>query len=136
MAPMNSTPAESTGSAATTRLLIVDDNADARETLADLLQVLGYEVRCAGDAPSAMAVLDDYRPQLALLDIGLPGEDGYSLARRMRADGRMAQAKLVALSGYSSDTDRAKGSGGHFDQHLLKPVSVDDLLKVLEQLLH
>jgi CheY-like chemotaxis protein len=136
MCAMNASPAESAVSAATARLLIVDDNADACDTLADLLRVLGYEVRVAGDGPSAMAVLDDYRPQLALLDIGLPGEDGYSLARRMRADGRMAQAKLVALSGYSSDTDRAKGSGGHFDQHLLKPVSVDELLQVLDQLLH
>ena len=136
MCAMNASPAGSPGSAATARLLIVDDNVDACDTLADLLRVLGYEVRCAGDGPSAMAVLDEYRPQLALLDIGLPGEDGYSLARRMRADARMAQAKLVALSGYSSDSDRAKGSGGHFDQHLLKPVSVDELLQVLDQLLH
>ena len=118
------------------RLLIVDDNEDACDALADLLRVLGYEVRCAADGPSAMALLDDYRPRLALLDIGLPGEDGYALARRMRADARMAQAKLVALSGYDADNARPGATEARFDQHLVKPVSIDHLVEVLEQLLH
>jgi CheY-like chemotaxis protein len=128
--------ASEAGAAEGARLLIVDDNEDASDTLADLLRVMGYEVRCAADGPSAMAVLDEYRPQLALLDIGLPGEDGYSLASRMRADSRMAQAKLVALTGYGSESDRARAIGARFDQHLVKPVSVDRLLEVLQQLLH
>ena len=119
-----------------TRLLIVDDNEDACDALADLLRVMGYEVRCATDSVTAMAVLDDYRPRLALLDIGLPGEDGYSLARRMRADARMAQAKLVALSGYGADNDRAKAADARFDEHLVKPVNIEQLVDVLEQLLH
>jgi CheY-like chemotaxis protein len=121
--------------AATARLLIVDDNADAADTLADLLRVMGYDVRCAGDGAAAMAVLDEYQPQLALLDIGLPGEDGYALARRMRDDGRMAQAKLVALTGYGADGDRDRALGARFDDHLLKPVSIDQLMQVLQRLL-
>jgi CheY-like chemotaxis protein len=124
------------GAPSPARLLIVDDNADACDTLADLLRVMGYEVRCAGDSASAMAILDEYRPSLALLDIGLPGEDGYALASRMRGDARMAQAKLVALSGYGSDKDRSKALGARFDEHLVKPVSIDHLMEVLEQLLH
>jgi CheY-like chemotaxis protein len=126
-----SDPQASAGSA---RLMIVDDNTDAAETLADLLRVLGYEVRCAGDGASAFAVLDEYVPDLALLDIGLPGEDGYALAQRMRADPRMARAKLVALTGYGSDTDRARALGASFDEHLVKPVGVEKLMAVLEQL--
>ena len=117
------------------RLLIVDDNADAADTLADLLRVLGYEVRCAGDGASAMATLDTYVPQLVLLDIGLPGEDGYSVGSRMRADPRMAAAKLVALSGYAADTKRSEAQGARFDGHLVKPVSVDDLMAMLDKLL-
>jgi CheY-like chemotaxis protein len=117
------------------RLLIVDDNADAADTLADLLRVLGYEVRCAPDGASAMASLDSYLPQLVLLDIGLPGEDGYAVGSRMRADPRMAQAKLVALSGYAADAKRSEALGTRFDGHLVKPVSVDDLMSTLDKLL-
>jgi CheY-like chemotaxis protein len=126
-----SEPQASAGSA---RLMIVDDNTDAAETLADLLRVLGYEVRCAGDGASAFTLLDEYVPDLALLDIGLPGEDGYALAQRMRADPRMAKAKLVALTGYGSDTDRARALGASFNEHLVKPVGVDKLMAVLQQL--
>jgi signal transduction histidine kinase len=117
------------------RLLVVDDNVDAADTLADLLRVLGYEVRTAHDSPAAMAVLDGFVPQLALLDIGLPGEDGYALARRLRADVRMHGAKLVALTGYGQDKDRAHALAADFDEHLVKPVAADKLIAVLQQLL-
>ncbi len=90
------------------RILVVDDNADAASTLAELLQLVGYEVRCAGAGEAALALLDDYVPDLALLDIGLPGMDGYQLARLLRADPRMAGARLVALTGYGRDNDRAR----------------------------
>ena len=125
-------PASTAGGA---RLLVVDDNTDAAETLADLLRVLGYEVRCASDSPSAMALLDDYVPQLALLDIGLPGEDGYALARRMRAQPHLDGLRLVALTGYGRDKDRAQALAARFDEHLVKPVAADRLLSVLEKLL-
>ncbi|WP_332825456.1 response regulator [Ramlibacter sp.] len=132
---MNGTSNESAPAAGATRLLVVDDNADAADTLADLLRVLGYDVRCAADGASAMASLDSFVPQLALLDIGLPGEDGYAVARRMRDDPRMAKAKLVALSGYGADANRSKTLGAHFDAHLVKPVSVDELIGLLEKML-
>ena len=117
------------------RILIVDDNTDAADTLADLLRLMGYEVRCAGEAEAAMAMLDDYVPQLALLDIGLPGQDGYTLARRLRADPRAVQTKLVALTGYGGDNDRARAMDARFDEHLVKPVSADKLMLVVQQMI-
>ncbi len=116
------------------RILIVDDNADAADTLADLLRLMGYEVRCAPEAETAMKTLDDYVPQLALLDIGLPGQDGYGLAQRMRADPRAALVKLVALTGYGTDSDRARALGASFDEHLVKPVAADKLFALVEQM--
>jgi signal transduction histidine kinase len=117
------------------RILIVDDNLDAADTLAELLRVLGYQVQCAGDADTAVAVLDRYVPQLALLDIGLPGQDGYALARRLRADARTNGAKLVALTGYGRDNDRARALASQFDEHLVKPVAAERLLSVLQRML-
>ena len=117
------------------RILIVDDNSDAAETLADLLRMMDYDVRCAGDGNAAMAALDDFQPQLALLDIGLPGEDGYALAKRMRADPRMAGAKLIALSGYGQDQERSQATGARFDHHLIKPVAADQLLDLVGKMI-
>ncbi|MBC5767189.1 ATP-binding protein [Ramlibacter albus] len=117
------------------RLMIVDDNADAAETLAELLRVVGCEVRCAGDGDSALRLLDEYRPQLALLDIGLPGYDGYELATRMRGDPRTSGMKLVALTGYGRDNDRQRALAARFDEHLVKPVEADRLFRTLSGLL-
>jgi len=117
------------------RLLVVDDNTDAAETLADLLRMLGYEVRCAGDGKAAMALLEGYVPELTLLDIGLRGEDGYVVARRMREDPRLVHLKLVALTGYGADADRAQALAARFDEHLVKPVDAERLLEVLARLL-
>jgi CheY-like chemotaxis protein len=117
------------------RILIVDDNADAAETLADLLRMMDYEVRSAGHADAAMAVLDDFQPQLALLDIGLPGQDGYALAQRMRADPRAAGIKLIALSGYGEDQERSLATGARFDHHLIKPVAADQLLEIVRKMI-
>jgi PAS domain S-box-containing protein len=117
------------------RILVVDDNADAAETLAEILRLVGYEVRCAGHADAAMALLDSYVPQLALLDIGLPDIDGYQLAGLLRADPRAAGMKLVALTGYGRDSDRALALAAKFDEHLVKPVTIDRLLEVLRELM-
>lgn len=117
------------------RIMIVDDNNDAADTLADLLRLVGYEVRCAAEAEGAMKLLDEYVPQLALLDIGLPGQDGYQLAQRLRADPRAAQAKLVALTGYGRDADRERAVQGQFDEHLVKPVSADRLFALVQQMI-
>jgi CheY-like chemotaxis protein len=117
------------------RILVVDDNADAAETLAEVLRLVGYEVRCAGHADAAMALLDSYIPQLALLDIGLPDIDGYQLAGLLRADPRAAGMKLVALTGYGRENDRALALAAKFDEHLVKPVMIDRLLEVLGELM-
>ncbi len=124
------TPADGSG-----RILVVDDNADAAETLAEILRLVGYEVRCAGHADAAMALLDSYVPQLALLDIGLPDIDGYQLAGLLRADPRAAGMKLVALTGYGRDSDRALALAAKFDEHLVKPATIDRLLEVLRELM-
>jgi CheY-like chemotaxis protein len=116
------------------RILVVDDNADAAETLSELLGFEGYEARSANDAETALRMLASYVPDLALLDIGLPGMDGYELAHRLRADPRTAATKLIALTGYdrASSPDQAASD---FDEHLVKPVVIDRLLEVLQKLL-
>lgn len=115
------------------RVLVVDDNADAAETLSELLGFEGYEARSANDAETALQMMSSYVPDLALLDIGLPGMDGYELARRLRADPRAAGMKLIALTGY--DRGASDGKASDFDEHLVKPVVIDRLLEVLQQLL-
>jgi signal transduction histidine kinase/ActR/RegA family two-component response regulator len=121
--------------AAGTRLMIVDDNTDAAETLADLLRVMEFEVRCAGDAEAAVALARSFRPRIALLDIGLPGQDGYELAARLRADPAHAGIQLVALTGYGRDNDRERAMAARFDEHLVKPAAADRLFAVLRELL-
>jgi CheY-like chemotaxis protein len=117
------------------RLLVVDDNSDAAETLSELLRIDGYEVQHVGHGEAALELLDRYVPDLALLDIGLPGIDGYQLAGMLRADPRAAGMKLVALTGYGQDNDRALALAAGFDEHLVKPVMVDRLLEVMQLLL-
>ena len=117
------------------RILIVDDNADAAETLGMMLEASGYEVRSAPDGPSALAPLDDFVPALAILDIGLPGMDGYELARRLREDSRCAGVQLIALTGYGREPDRARALANDFQEHLVKPVRPDRLLDAVSQLL-
>jgi signal transduction histidine kinase/ActR/RegA family two-component response regulator len=123
------------GGAAQGRLLIVDDNLDAAESLAWLLREIGYEVHTAPDAPAALAWLDGALPDLIVLDIGLPGMDGYGLASALRADPRFATTPLVALTGYGGEQDRARALAARFDEHLVKPVDIDRLLEVLQHLL-
>lgn len=117
------------------RLLLVDDNSDAAETLAELLRVVGYEVRCAGHAEAALEALKTYDAQLGLLDIGLPGMDGYELATEIRRRPGGDAIKLVALTGYGRDNDRARAMSARFDEHLVKPVQAEKLLEVLGALL-
>ncbi|CAG1017259.1 two-component system, NarL family, sensor histidine kinase BarA [Burkholderiaceae bacterium] len=128
--PTVAPPLESGG-----RILLVDDNADASEMLRLLLQEAGHEVQVASDGPSALAAVDGFRPDIALLDIGLPGMDGYELAVRLRADPRLQGMKLVALTGYGREPDRARAMATHFDEHLVKPVPSEQLLEVIARLL-
>ena len=115
------------------RILIVDDNDDAAQTLAELLALSGYEARTARDGQGALAMLASFQPQVALLDIGLPGMDGYELARRLRAHPRTHATRLIALTGYGRGPDRRRALDARFDEHLVKPVPPEQLLAVLER---
>lgn len=117
------------------RILIVDDNNDAAETLGELLRMMGHEVRCAAHGEQALALLRQFPAQLGLLDIGLPDMDGYELATRIRALPQGEVMKLVALTGYSEDNNRARAMSARFDEHLVKPVNIDRLLAMLGELL-
>jgi PAS domain S-box-containing protein len=113
------------------RILVVDDNEDARMLLADVLATLGHQVRAAPDGPSALAVLEVFKPDVAILDIGLPGMDGYELATRIRAVPEHQQLRLLALTGYGQPQDASKTRHAGFDAHLVKPVDIQRLLEHL-----
>ena len=115
------------------RVLIVDDSADSAETLAILLRRFGHEVRTAGDGPRALELARQEPPDVALLDIGLPNMDGLELARRMRSDLGLTNAYLIALTGYGQDEDRRRSEAAGFDAHLVKPVDLDRLRRLLAQ---
>jgi CheY-like chemotaxis protein len=117
------------------RILVVDDNVDAAETLTMLLGGTGYEVRTVPDGEAALAAVDTFAPELAVLDIGLPGMDGYELARRLQANPAIPDLKLVALTGYGRSPDRERALKSGFDEHLVKPVAADRLLEVIGRLL-
>ncbi len=113
------------------RVVVVDDNRDAAEMLAGVLEKLGCSVQVAYDGASALAVLAKSDPQLVLLDIGLPGMDGYEVARRLRAS--HPASRIVAVTGYGQPSDRARSQEAGFDDHLVKPVSLMTLRQVLDR---
>jgi signal transduction histidine kinase/ActR/RegA family two-component response regulator len=115
------------------RVLVIDDNVDARETTAALLESEGHVVSTAGDGLEALQVAAAFRPQVALVDIGLPGLDGYELARRWRADPPAPGLRLIALTGYGREPDRAHALAAGFDDHLVKPVAPEALLATLRR---
>ena len=114
------------------RVLIVEDHPDGREFLATLLRLWGYEVEVAGTGPDGLSKALGWRPHVALLDIGLPGMDGYELARRLREalDGRV---RLVAVTAYARPEDRDRALRAGFDVHLTKPVEPAELRLLLEK---
>src|SRR5881628_2091247 len=111
------------------RILIIEDNDDARETLRNLLHLLGHEVHEACDGDSGVDEARRLRPDVALIDIGLPGIDGYEVARRVRAD--VPRARLVAVTGYGQPDDLQRAWAAGFDVHLVKPVDPQQLQRVL-----
>jgi len=114
------------------RVLVVDDNLDSADTMAELFRLWGYEVRTAHDGPAALACARSFRPNVVLLDVGLPGMDGYELARRLRAEG-LAGDLLVSVTGYGQEEDRRKAEEAGFDHHLTKPVNPDTLMRLVAQ---
>jgi PAS domain S-box-containing protein len=113
------------------RVMIVDDNKDAAETLGMLLEGLGHEARVMHDPVQALAAVEDAAFNAFVLDIGLPGMDGYTLARRLRAHPNGSAATLIALTGYGSADDRHRGDGAGFDHYLVKPADLGELARLL-----
>jgi len=114
-------------------ILLVEDHADAREALQVLLELEGYAVVTAAEGLAALDIARLRRPDIALIDIGLPGLDGYEVARRLRA-AEGPRPILVALTGYSQPEDRRDAEAAGFDAHLVKPVDPADLTRVLTTL--
>ena len=123
---MSGSPARPPGS----RILVVDDSVDSAETLGELLKIWGHEVRLAHDGPEAVTAARDYRPEVVLLDIGLPGMDGFAVATALRKEGT-AGRMLVALTGYGEQQDKDRAQQAGFDHHLTKPIDPDTLQKLL-----
>ena len=114
------------------RILVVDDNPDIRATLHDLLEMQGHDVEVAEDGPQAIERVLATRPDVALVDIGLPGMDGFALAQALRQDPRMT-TRLVAMTGYGQAEDRRRALDAGFEAHIVKPVELDDLSRLLQE---
>lgn len=113
------------------RVLIVDDNVDAAIMLDRLLQALGHETMVANDGAAALTVARDFRPDVALIDIGMPGMDGYEVARHLRALPANGALRIVAVTGWGQESDRAKSKAAGFDMHLVKPVDAEQLAQAV-----
>jgi signal transduction histidine kinase len=117
------------------RVLVVDDNRDAADTLCMLLEFMGSkEVKVVNDGPAALAVMASFRPDVVLLDIGMPGMDGNEVARRIRQQPEFTATRLVALTGWGQDEDRRRTQESGFDYHLTKPVDIAALQELLAKL--
>lgn len=114
------------------RVMVIDDNKDAAESMSMLFELWGHEVMCAYDGRAALAAAPKYRPDAVFLDIGLPGMDGYEIAERLRELPESADTVLVALTGYGQDEDRRRSREAGFDHHLVKPVAPETLQKLLD----
>ena len=116
------------------KVLVVEDNRDAAEVLATVVELWGHEVRTAFDAPAALHVLDGWKPDVILSDLGLPRMDGFELARRLREPTAHCGAVLIALSGYGRDEDKRAALDAGFDHHLVKPPDLTALADLLEKI--
>ncbi len=114
------------------RILLVDDNSDAAESFAMLLRMSGHEVFLAHDGPGALEAADEHRPEVVVLDIGLPGLSGYEVARRLRERPEFHDTILIAMTGYGQDDDRRQAREAGFDYHVTKPVGADQLEQLFE----
>ena len=114
------------------RVLVVDDNDDAAMLISEALEALGYTVRTAPDGPAALRIAEEFAPQVALLDIGLPVMDGYELAQRLRDMRNLLTLRLVAVTGYGQGEDKRRSREVGFDAHLVKPIALDELQHVFD----
>jgi CheY-like chemotaxis protein len=117
------------------KILVVDDNVDSAEALALLLSMGGHETHVAHDGPAAVDAAASLRPDVMLLDLGLPRMDGLEVCRRIRQEPWGQRMAMVALTGLGQDRDREASESAGFDRHLVKPIDYDTLLRTLDTLL-
>jgi CheY-like chemotaxis protein len=115
------------------KILVVDDNVDAAESLGFLLNDVGYEVRTAHGGVEAVSVAKQYFPQVMILDLGMPEMDGYAVAKAIREDHALTNTRLIALSGYGQPEDRRRTAEAGFESHLIKPVEPEKLFAELRK---
>ena len=113
------------------RAVVCDDAADLRDLVADLLRLRGHEVSVAIDGPAAIELIVAQKPDVALIDIGLPDMDGYEVARAIRRQLTEYKPRLIAMTGYGQASDRAAAFEAGFDAHIVKPASADKILRAL-----
>lgn len=135
VSPDRSAPEEEVRVDRPRRILIIEDNVDARETLTVALELMGHDVLVAQDGEAGLAMAREQQPDVAVIDIGLPRIDGFEVARRLRADDAAANVRLVALTGYSQEETRARAEVAGFDHFLTKPVGVKELARVIDAVL-
>ena len=117
------------------RVLVIEDNQDAAETLGELLELSGHEVKLALDGTAGVATAREISPHVVISDLGLPGElDGYAVAHALRAEPSLRGVYLIALSGYASEDARRRSREAGFDMHLAKPPDISRLEKILADL--
>jgi CheY-like chemotaxis protein len=114
------------------RVLVADDNRDGAETLALMLRLEGHDVAVAHDGPAALLMFERHRPEVALLDVGMPELDGYEVARRIRARADGAHVLLIAVTGWGQEKDRRQSAEAGFDYHLTKPAEPDVLIRLIQ----
>jgi CheY-like chemotaxis protein len=114
------------------RALVVDDNADAADSLALILQLLGHETQCVSDPYKVVDAVDAFSPQVVFLDIGMPGLSGYDVARLLRSNPASEKATLVALTGWGQPEDRRRTEEAGFDHHVVKPADLEALRHICE----
>jgi signal transduction histidine kinase/ActR/RegA family two-component response regulator len=129
--PVERTPRRENGPRTPRRILVVDDNVDGAESLAQSLKMAGHQVCTVFSGPAALDVARSYRPEAVLLDIGMPGMDGYEVARRLREEPGLEKILLVALTGYGQEEDRRRSRQATIDYHLVKPVGAETLEALL-----
>jgi signal transduction histidine kinase len=118
------------------RVLVVEDNRDAAETLRDLLELAGCTVTLTYSGPQALAIAPEFRPEVVICDLGLPGMSGYEVGAKLRQHPASARAQLIAVSGYGQAEDRERSQAAGFNLHLVKPVEPSELLRIMELTMH
>jgi two-component system CheB/CheR fusion protein len=113
------------------RIVVIEDNADSREMLCELLSHSGLDCRACDNGTEALALIEEFKPRAAIIDIGLPGIDGMELARRLRESAGNRELYLIALTGYGQRSDRERALKAGFDEHLVKPATLDALQRLI-----